>query len=152
MTAILFVCHGNICRSTMAQYVMQHLVDEAGLSSQFVIDSAATSTEEIGNPVHRGTRKALAAHGIACGDHRARQVTRRDARDFDLIIGMDGRNMRSLRSMLGPDAYDRIRLLLEYAGSLDDIADPWYTGDFETTFDDVMRGCTGLLAKLTGGK
>jgi protein-tyrosine phosphatase len=79
-------------------------------------------------------------------------VTRRDARDFDLIIGMDGRNMRSLRSMLGPDAYDRIHLLLEYAGSLDDIADPWYTGDFETTFDDVMRGCTGLLAKLTGGK
>ena len=143
---ILFVCHGNICRSTMAEYVMKHLVERAGLTSQFVIDSAATSREEIGNPPHRGTRRMLEANGIACGDHRARQIRRSEAADWDLIGGMDSANIRNIRTAMGTAAQGKVYKLMEFVGCTDDVADPWYTGDFETTFDDVMAGCTGLLA------
>lgn len=146
MIKILFVCHGNICRSPMAEYVMKHLVKEAGLAGEFAIDSAATSTEEIGNTPHRGTRRVLAENGIACGEHRARRLKRSDAEAFDLIIGMDSANIRNMRGMLGTAAHDKIYKLMEFAGSTDDVADPWYTGDFETTFNDVYAGCTGLLA------
>jgi len=145
MIKILFVCHGNICRSTMAEYVMKHLAREAGLEDQFFIDSAATSAEEIGNGVHHGTRRKLAQVGIPCGDHRARQMTKADYQRFDLLIGMDGANMRNMRRICGGDSDDKLRLLLQFAGSGRDIADPWYTGNFDATYEDVLSGCTGLL-------
>ena len=146
MIRILFVCHGNICRSPMAEYAMKHLVKEAGLAGEFAIDSAATSTEEIGNTPHRGTRRVLAENGIACGEHRARRLKRSDAEEFDLIIGMDSANIRNMRNALGAAAHGKIHKLMEFAGLTDDVADPWYTGDFETTFNDVYAGCAGLLA------
>ena len=125
---------------------MKDLVERAGLSDRFIIDSAATSSEEIGNAPHRGTRRILEANGIACGDHRARRIKRSDADQWDLLIGMDSANIRNMRNALGENAKGKIYKLLEFAGSVDDVADPWYTGDFETTFDDVSAGCTGLLA------
>ena len=148
MTKILFVCHGNICRSTMAEYVMKHLVKEAGLSAQFYIDSAATSTEEIGNRVHYGTRQKLNQVGIPCGDHRARQVTKQDYAEFDYIIGMDNANLRNLLRMLNNDPEGKISLLLDYTDRPGAIADPWYTGNFDETYRDVLEGCRGLLEKL----
>ena len=148
MTKILFVCHGNICRSTMAEYVMKHLVQKNGLEHDIFIDSAATSTDEIGNGVHHGTRRKLAQVGIPCGDHRARQVTWADYQHFDLLIGMDDANLRNLRRMLGNDPDGKISLLLDYTGRPGPIADPWYTGDFDATYRDVLEGCQGLLNKL----
>ena len=148
MVKILFVCHGNICRSTMAQYVMQDLVRKAGIEKKFYIDSAATSTEEIGNPPHYGTRRKLQEMGVPCGDHRARQLTRRDYEKFDLLIGMDEANLRNMRRMLGGDPDGKIHLLLDYTDRPGAIADPWYTGDFDATWEDVLAGCQGLLAAL----
>lgn len=142
---ILFVCHGNICRSPMAEYVMRDLIERAGLQGRIMVDSAATSSEEIGNPVHRGTRRALAEHGVACGNHRARRVKREDYDACDLVVGMDEANMRSLNRLFDGDPEGKLRKLLEYAGENRDVADPWYTGDFETTYQDVLAGCTGLL-------
>lgn len=149
MIKILFVCHGNICRSTMAEYVMKHLVKEAGVSADFYIDSAATSTEEIGNGVHHGTRRKLAQVGIPCGDHRARQVTWKDYREFDYIIGMDNANVRNLRRMLNGDPEGKVSMMLDYTDRPGEVADPWYTGDFDATYRDVLEGCQGLLQKLT---
>lgn len=149
MTKILFVCHGNICRSTMAEYVMKHLVKEAGVSADFYIDSAATSTEEIGNGVHHGTRRKLAQVGIPCGDHRARQVTWKDYEEFDYIIGMDNANIRNLRRMLKNDPDGKISRILDYTDRPGEVADPWYTGDFDATYRDVLEGCQGLLKNLT---
>ena len=148
MTKILFICHGNLCRSTMAEYVMKHLVQKNGLEHDIFIDSAATSTDEIGNGVHHGTRRKLAQVGIPCGDHRARQVTWADYQHFDLLIGMDDANLRNLRRMLGNDPDGKISLLLDYTGRPGPIADPWYTGDFDATYRDVLEGCQGLLNKL----
>jgi len=148
MKKILFVCHGNICRSTMAEYVMKHLVKQAGRSAQFYIDSAATSTEEIGNRVHYGTRQKLSQVGIPCGDHRARQVTKQDYEEFDYIIGMDNANLRNLLRMLNNDPKGKISLLLDYTDRPGPIADPWYTGNFDETYRDVLEGCQGLLQKL----
>lgn len=147
---ILFVCHGNICRSPMAEYVMRNLVSAHGAKTQFVIDSAATSAEEIGNPVHHGTRCVLAAHGVPCGDHRARRVTRVDYDAYHLIVGMDAANMRMLERLFDGDRDGKLHKLLEFAGDSRDVADPWYTGDFETTYQDVVLGCTGLLKELCG--
>ena len=144
-TRILFVCHGNICRSTMAQFVMQHLARERGVEDAFVIDSAATSREEIGNDVHHGTRRKLVREGIPCGHHRARQMTRADYDRFDLIIGMDAENLWGMRRILGDDPEGKVHLLLDWSSRPRDIADPWYTGNFDVTFDDVMEGCTTLL-------
>ena len=154
MLGILFVCHGNICRSPMAEYVMKDLVERAGESDRFSIDSAATSSEEIGNPVHRGTQRALKRHGIPCGGHRARRVTAADYDSFDLIVGMDEANVRSLNRLFGGDSDGKVRKLLEFAGESRDVADPWYTRDFETTYRDVSAGCKGLLAALSshGGR
>ncbi len=149
MTKILFVCHGNICRSTMAEYVMKHLVKEAGLEGEFYIDSAATSTEEIGNGVHHGTRRKLAQVGIPCGDHRARQVTWKDYEAFDHIIGMDNANIRNLNRMLKDDPDGKISRMLDYTDRPGEVADPWYTGDFDATYRDVLEGCQGLLKQLT---
>lgn len=149
MHRILFVCHGNICRSTMAEFVLKDMVTARGVADEFHIESAATSTEEIGNPVHPGTRQMLRAHGIGGFEgKRARQLTRADYDDFDLIIGMDAANIRNMNRMLGGDPEAKIHKLLEFAGSSRDVADPWYTGDFGTTYDDVLAGCTALLAHL----
>ena len=148
MTKILFICHGNICRSTMAEYVMKHLVQKNGLEHDVFIDSAATSTEEIGNGVHHGTRRKLAQVGIPCGDHRARQVTWADYQHFDLLIGMDAANLRNLRRMLKNDPDGKVSLLLDYTDRPGPIADPWYTGDFDATYRDVLEGCQGLLNNL----
>ena len=143
---ILFVCHGNICRSTMAQSVFQDMVNKAGLTDRFEIDSAATSTEEIGNPPHHGTTAELRRHSIPVVPHRARQLTKADAKHFDYLIGMDTANIRNMRRMTGAD--DKIYKLLAFADIGRDVADPWYTGDFEATWQDVLMGCQGLLKEL----
>ena len=148
MIKILFVCHGNICRSPMAEFVMKDMVQKAGLERHFVIASAATSTDEIGSPVHHGTRAKLREAGISCAGKTARQITRRDYDEYDLIIGMDKANLRNLRHICNNDPDGKIRLLLEYAGQSREVADPWYTGDFDATYDDVVAGCTGLLYHL----
>lgn len=146
---ILFVCHGNICRSTMAEFVLKDMVAARGQDARFHIESAATSTEEIGNPVHPGARAALREHGIGGFESkRARRLRRADYDDFDLVIGMDEANMRNMGRMLGGDAEGKLHKLLEFAGSTRDVADPWYTGDFDTTYEDVCDGCVGLLAYL----
>ena len=154
---VLFICHGNICRSTMAQYVMQYLVDKRGLSDCFYIDSAATSREEIGNGVHHGTRAKLREVGIPCGDHRARQMTRGDYEEYDYLIGMDTANIRNMiRIAGGEDSQGKIYKMLSFAGyehthrlsEAGDVADPWYTGDFEATYQDVKNGCEGLMAYI----
>ena len=150
MVNILFVCHGNICRSTMAEFVLKHLVRQRGLEDAFYIDSAATSTEELGNDVHPGTRRKLAQVGIPCGSHRARQLRRDEYGRFDLLIGMDEANLRNMTRMLGGDPEGKVHSLLEYAGRPgQSIADPWYTGNFDETYEDVLAGCTGLLEQLT---
>lgn len=146
MIKILFVCLGNICRSPMAEYVMKDLVSRQGLDAQFSIDSAATSAEETGNGVHHGTRRKLAQVGIPCGDHRARKLTRRDYDAFDLLIGMEQANLRNMRRICGGDPAGKMHLLLDYTQSPRDIADPWYTGDFDSTYDDILEGCSALLA------
>lgn len=145
---VLFVCHGNICRSTMAQYVLQDKVNKKGLSHLFVIDSAATSQEEIGNDVHPGTRQVLNEQGIPCGHHAARQLKSKDATQWDYFIGMDSANIRNMKRILGRDSHKKIYKLLEFSSSEKDVADPWYTGDFDTTFDDVNSGCNGFLNYL----
>ena len=149
MIKVLFICHGNICRSPMAEFVMKDLVKKAGLTSQFQIASAATSREEIGNPVYPPARRKLAEHGISCAGKTARQLTRADYGAYDLLIGMDQANLRNMRRICGGDPEGKIHLLLEYADrSGQEVADPWYTGDFEATWQDVLAGCQGLLASL----
>ncbi len=167
MIKILFVCHGNICRSTMAEYVMKFLVNQKGLEDKFYIDSAGTSTEEIGNPVHYGTRNKLQSVNIPVGNHRARQITKKDLEEFDYLIGMDSANIRNIKRFYGFDGFafgsyasekkssvkkeleNKICKLLEFADSNADIADPWYTGNFDLTYNDVLKGCKSLLNRLT---
>ena len=146
MVRILFVCHGNICRSPMAEFIMKDLVEQAGQAQQFFIASAATSREEIGNAVYYPAKKKLGEHGISCEGKTARQMTRRDYRDYDLLIGMDRRNLENMRRISGGDPEQKIHLLMEFAGKHSEVADPWYTGDFEATWQDVLEGCQGLLA------
>lgn len=149
MIKVLFICHGNICRSTMSEYVMKYLTDQAGVASEFYIDSAATSREEIGNGVHHGTRQKLKEVGIPCGNHRARQMMRRDYEEFDYIIGMDAWNIRNIMRIIGSDPEKKVSMLLDYTDRPGtEIADPWYTGNFDATYDDVLEGCTGLLEHL----
>ena len=148
MFNILFVCHGNICRSPMAEFVMRDCVRLRRLENLVHIESAATSTEEIGNPVHRGTRRILAAKGIDCAGKTARQMTTSDYETFDLLIGMDDENIRRMKAICGGDPDSKITKLLAYAGSSRSIADPWYTGDFETTYQDVKQGCEALCDHL----
>ena len=152
MTKVLFICHGNICRSPMAEFVMKDLVKKAEVEQSFHIESAATSTEEIGNPVYPPARKKLAEHGIDCTGKTARQLTKQDYRDFDLLIGMDSRNLYYMKRICGGDPDHKMHLLLDFAGYTDaSISDPWYTRDFETTWRDVEEGCRGLLNYLTTG-
>ena len=148
MTKILFICHGNICRSPMAEFVMKDLVRKAGLENAFSIASAATSTEELGNPVYPPARRKLAEHGISCAGKTARQMTARDYERFDLLIGMDGANIRNILRICGGDPEGKVRLLLSYTSHPRDVADPWYTGDFDATWRDVNEGCRALLETL----
>lgn len=148
MERILFVCHGNICRSPMAEFVMKDLVRKAGADERFFIASAATSTEEIGNPVYPPARRKLAEHGIGCAGKTARQMTAADYREYDLLIGMDSANLRNMRRICGGDPEGKIRLLMDFTDRPGDVADPWYTGDFETTWRDISAGCRGLLEWL----
>ena len=145
MVTILFVSHGNICRSTMAEFVMKDLVKKAGLESQFEIASAATSTEEIGNPVYPPARRKLEEHGIDCQGKRARQLCRADYVKYDYLIGMDRANLRNMERICGGDPEGKLSLLLDYTDRPGEVADPWYTGDFEQTWKDVLEGCRGLL-------
>jgi len=139
---ILFVCHGNICRSPMAEFIMKHLVSEAGRAGEFEIASAATSTEEIGNPVYPPARRKLAEHGISCEGKYARQLTRKDYDYYDLLIGMDSYNIRNMTRMCGGDPDGKIRMLLDR-----DVADPWYTDNFDATWRDCVKGCIELLTQ-----
>ena len=149
MTKILFVCHGNICRSPMAEYFMKDIVRREGLEKRFEIASAATSREELGNGVYPPARRKLAEHGIACAGHAARQITAKDYVNFDLIIGMDEENIHSMRRVFSGDPEGKVSLLLDHAGRGGSVADPWYTGDFEATWRDVNDGCRALLRELS---
>ena len=148
MKKILFVCHGNICRSPMAEFVMKDMLEKAKLSYLAQVDSAATSTEEIGNDVHPGTKRKLREEGIPFSKRGAVQVKNSDYDKYDWIIGMDQWNIRNLVRRFGGDPDGKVRLLLSFAGSQRDIADPWFTGDFDATYDDVVEGCKGLLKEL----
>ena len=148
MTRILFICHGNICRSPMAEFIMKDLVNKAGLSGQFEIASAATSTEEIGNPVYPSARRKLAEHGIDCSGKTARQLQNRDYDYYDLLIGMDRWNLHRIHQICGGDSSGKVHLLLNYTDHPGDVADPWYTEDFDTAWTDIEEGCRGLLRLL----
>lgn len=152
MIKILFVCHGNICRSPLAQSVMTHLVRQHHRDHLFVIDSAATSREEIGNPPHYGTVSKLRQAGIPVVSHRAVQMTAADYEEYDYLIGMDSANIRNMLRIVGGDPQGKIHKLLSFAGSGRDIADPWYTGDFEETYRDVLEGCEAFLEYLQTGR
>lgn len=152
MIKIMFVCHGNICRSPMAEFVMKKLVYEKGLQNDFVIKSSATSTEEIwrgvGNPVYPPAQRGLMKHGISCDGKRAVQLKKSDYDNYDYFIGMDRANIRNMNIILGGDPDGKIYKMMSFAGSGDDDADPWYSGDFTTTYNDIFNGCTCLLEYL----
>ena len=148
MIKILFVCHGNICRSPMAEFVMKDLVEKKGVSEEFELASAATSTEEIGNPVYPPAKRKLNEHGISCEGKTARQMTKEDYTYYDYIIAMDRINIRNMTKFAGNDPDNKISLLMDFTSHLKDVADPWYTGDFETTWNDVYEGCVGILNRL----
>ena len=145
MKKVLFVCHGNICRSPMAEFVMKDLVEKAGLSAQFEIASAATSTEEIGNPVYPPARRKLAEHGISCAGKTAVRIERRDYQKYDYLIAMEQYNIRNMLRILGGDPEHKIYRLLDFADNPRDIDDPWYTGDFDLTYQEIREGCEALL-------
>ena len=149
MTKILFVCLGNICRSPMAEFVMKDLVKQMRLEGEFEIASAATSTEEIGNPVYPPARRMLAAHGIDCNGKTARQMTKADYAYYDLLVGMDRSNFRNMQRICGGDPEGKIHLLLDFTERGGEVADPWYTGNFDATWRDAQDGCRGLLRYLT---
>ena len=149
---VLMICHGNICRSPMAEFILKDMVEKLGIADQFEIASAATSTEEIwngvGNPVYPPAREELAKHGISCDGKRAVQLKASDYDYYDYLIGMDTMNMRNMERMTGHLQGDKMRMLLEYSGERRSVNDPWYTGNFAITYDDVVKGCDGFLAYL----
>lgn len=149
MTKILFVCHGNICRSPMAEFLFRELTRQRGLAARFETASAATSTEEIGNPVYPPVRRLLSSHGIDCSGKRARQLTRADYDRYDLLLGMDSANIRNMYRICGGDPAGKIARVLDGTSRPRDIADPWYTDDFQATWDDLMEGCQALLDRLS---
>ena len=148
MIKILFICHGNICRSPMAEFVMKDLVSKRGLEDQFYIASAATSIEEYGNPVHPGTRNKLRQYGISTEGKYAVTLRRSDYDKYDYIIGMEKYNIRNILRIIGSDPQQKVSLLLDYTKRPGDIADPWYTGNFDKTYEDILEGCQGLLDAL----
>lgn len=148
MKRILFVCHGNICRSPMAEFIMKALLKARGLEREYCVESAAVSDEEYGNPIYPPARRCLSQHGVWFDAGKtARMVTGADYDRFDRIICMDHSNLRWLERIVGEDREGKVRLLMSYAGRCRDVADPWYTGDFETTFQDVLEGCEAMLEK-----
>ena len=148
MIKIMFVCHGNICRSPMAEFVMRDIIKKAGLNKKIHIASSATSREEIGNPVHPGTRKKLAEYCLSVDGKTATQITKEDYKNYDYIIVMDSFNLRNLQRIIGSDIEKKVYMLLDFADG-GDIADPWYTGNFDRTYDDILKGCKGLFNKIT---
>jgi protein-tyrosine phosphatase len=148
MVKILFVCHGNICRSPMAEFIMKDLVKKAGLADDFLIASAAVSREEIGCDMYLGAREKLAEKGVAFSKRKARQVAASDYADYDYILVMDRQNLADIRRIIKNDAQGKIKLLLSYCGRDSSVADPWYTGDFEKAYEDILAGCTSLLAHI----
>lgn len=149
MIKILFVCHGNICRSPMAEFVLKDMVKKRGTEDNFYIASAATSTEEIGNPVHYGTRNKLAEYGISTTGKAAVQMKKSDYGKYDYLIGMDSANIRNMLRIAGGDPEHKIKKLLAFAGSTRDIADPWYTGNFDITYEDIVEGCEAFLTEVS---
>ncbi|MBE6682669.1 MAG: low molecular weight phosphotyrosine protein phosphatase [Ruminococcaceae bacterium] len=155
MKRIMFVCHGNICRSPMAEFIFKKLIAERGLQNEFVIASSATSTEEIsfggiGNPVYPPAREELKSHGIDCAGKRATQLKRSDYEKYDLFVGMDSRNIRNMHQILGGDKEGKIRKLMDYTERKGDVADPWYSDRFDIAYRDIYDGCLALLDNLTG--
>lgn len=149
MIKVLFICHGNICRSPMAEFVLKQKVANLGIADKFEIASAATSTEEIGNPVYPPVRELLDSHGISCKGKTARQITRNDYAYYDYIIAMDNNNLRNLKRIIGEDSENKISLLMDYTDTRRDVADPWYTRDFQQTWEDVQHGCDGFLDSIS---
>lgn len=145
---ILFVCYGNICRSPMAEYILKDMVKKQKIGDQFDIDSAATSREEIGNDIHYGTRNKLREKKIPCGNHKARQITKEDYKKFDYIIGMEEANIRSIKKIVGEDKENKIFRLLDFSKTPRDIADPWYTANFDKTYEDIVEGLEGFMRYL----
>ena len=148
MTRIMFICHGNICRSPMAEFIMKELVRREGIESEFYIASCAVSTEEIGNGIYPPAKSELRRQGIPFGEHYAVQLTRADGEKYDLFIVMDTGNLRRARDILGSACEGKLHKLMEFAGSGRDVSDPWYSRRFDTAFDDIMQGCEGLLGQL----
>ncbi len=148
MTKILFICHGNICRSPMAEFVFKDIAKKVGRSDEFSVASAATSYEEIGNPVHRGTAKILDRLGISYSGKRAVHLEKSDYAKYDYLVCMDSANVRNTLRIVGADPEGKVHKLLEFAGSCEDVADPWYTGNFDRTYEDVLAGCEGLLKHI----
>ena len=152
MIKVLFVCHGNICRSPMAEFILKDMVEKRGVADRFLIASCATSTEEIwngiGNPVYPPARKELARHGISCEGKRAVQLTKSDYENYDYLICMDENNLRNMLRMLGGDPKGKISKLMDHTNRPGDVADPWYTGNFEVTYTDIVEGCEALLNEL----
>ena len=149
MVKILFICHGNICRSPMAEFILKDLVRKAGCAAEVRIASAATSREELGSPIYPPAQRQLRSHGVPFDDHRARQMTRADYDAYDLLIGMDSANIRNMLRICGGDPEGKVHRLLDYTARPGDVADPWYTGDFSATWRDVLEGCTAILHRYT---
>ena len=148
MIRVLFICHGNICRSPMAEFVMKDMAAKAGRTEDFFIESAATSSEELGNPVYPPARKILREHGIDCSGKTARRIVREDYDMYDMLICMDERNMGNMRKVFGSDPEGKIHKLLDFTDRPGDVADPWYTGDFEATWRDVTEGCENIMKRF----
>lgn len=148
MIRVLFVCHGNICRSPMAEFILKDMVHKRGLDDDFYIASAATSTEETGNPVHPGTRNKLRQHGISVDGKYAVTLRRSDYDKYDYIIGMEQYNIRNIMRIIGSDPEHKVHRLLDFTDLPGDIADPWYTGNFDDTYDDIYKGCKAFLEKV----
>ena len=148
MVKILFICHGNICRSPMAEFILKDLVRKAGCAAEVRIASAATSREELGSPIYPPAQRQLRAHAVPFDDHQARQMTRADYDAYDLLVGMDGSNLAGMRRICGGDPDGKLRLLMAYTGAARDVADPWYTGDFDAAWRDIESGCRALLDAL----
>lgn len=146
---VMFVCHGNICRSPMAEFVLKSMVKEMGIEKDFIINSFATSSEEIGNPIHRGTKNKLYEMGIPCGDHRAIRLKKTDYEKYDYIIAMDNNNLKNIAAIVGDDKEGKVSLLLDFTKRKgQNIADPWYTGNFDKTYKDIEEGCRGFIEKV----
>lgn len=145
---VLMICHGNICRSPMAKYILQDMVEKRGIAGDFYIDSCATSYEEIGNPVYPPARQELSRHGISCKGHAARKLVKADFEEFDYLIAMEQYNIRNIRREFGEELTNKVSLLLDYTDTPGDIDDPWYSGGFDATYRDIVRGCEGLLRDM----